>query len=407
MNNTAAGTRLPDMTADFAGARAISEPGSIPWYAWTSVLASACISSGLYWDISWHLSIGRDTFWTPAHLLIQFGAVLAGSAAAIIIFGKTFFAHGAEARESSIRILGFWGPLGAFLSAWGAAAMLISAPFDNWWHNNYGLDVKIISPPHQLLGVGIESINFGGIILMVGLLNRAEGAVRRTLQWMVLTVGGFVVCNSMIGRLQFTDRALMHSAFMYIWLAIGPPFVLEAIARPTRLRWARTITAAFYTVLFTLGVWIFPLFTAEPKLGPVYQRITHMIPLGFPLLLLAPAIVLDLLWPKMDKLWPNAGFSVKWLQALVAGIVFVAAMVAAQWPFANFLMSPASRNWIFGTLDHPYMADPEWYGVRNVFWQYETTAGHFWTNMAWAVFAATLCTRLGIMFGNWMRKVQR
>lgn len=407
MNTTVAGRPLPGMAADFAGVRAESKPVAIPWYAWTSVLATISMTSGLYWDISWHLSIGRDTFWTPAHLLIQFGAVLGGLSAAAIIFGTTFRRQTHRAEDSSVRILGFWGPLGAFLTAWGAAAMLISAPFDDWWHKHYGLDVKIVSPPHELLGVGIESINVGGIILMMGLLNRAEGAVRRQLQWMVLTVGGFIVTNSMIGRLQFTDRALMHSAFMYTTLAIGPPFVLEFLARATRVRWARTITASFYTVLFILGVWIFPLFAAEPKLGPVYQRITHMIPLGFPILLLAAAIALDLLWTRMNKVSPEPGFGAKWLQALVAGIVFVAALVAAQWPFANFLMSPASRNWVFGTLNHPYMADPNWYGVRNVFWNYETTAGHFWANMGWAVFWATLCTRLGIMFGNWMRKVQR
>ena len=406
MNTTVAGRTMPSVAGDFAGANVQSQPASLPWYAWTSVLATACMSSGLYWDISWHLSIGRDTFWTPAHLLIQFGAVLAGASAAAIIFGKTFFA-GVEAKESLVRVLGFWGPLGAFLCAWGAAAMLISAPFDNWWHNNYGLDVKIISPPHELLGAGIESINFGGIILMMGLLNRAEGALRRRLQWMILTVGGFIVVNSMLGRLEFTDRSLMHSAVMYSWLSVGTPFVLETIARATKFRWARTTIAAFYTVVFTLGVWIFPLFAAEAKLAPVYQRITHMIPLSFPVLLIAPAFALDLLWRRMDKVWPDAVFSAKWLQALIAGIVFVGIMIAAQWPFADFLMSPASRNWVFGTLDHPYMASPDWYGVRNVFWHYETTAAHFWSNIAWAVFWATLCTRLGIMFGNWMRKVQR
>src|SRR5262245_30457473 len=162
--NTIAGRPLPGMAADFAGTRAESKAESIPWFAWISVLASACISIGLYWDISWHLSIGRDTFWTPAHLLIQTGAVLGGLSAAGIIFGTTF-RQKAQAAESSVRVLGFWGPLGAFLMAWGAAAMLISAPFDDWWHKHYGLDVKIISPPHQLLGIGMESINFGGIIL--------------------------------------------------------------------------------------------------------------------------------------------------------------------------------------------------------------------------------------------------
>jgi hypothetical protein len=90
----------------------------------------------------------------------------------------------------------------------------------------------------------------------------------------------------------------------------------------------------------------------------------------------------------------------------VAGIVFVAALVVVQWPFANFLMSPASRNWVFGTLNHPYMAPPEWFGVRNLFMPSEG-ATVFWERMALAVSFAAGFTRLGIMFGNWMRKVQR
>jgi hypothetical protein len=401
MNTTVAGT--PTLARDFTAARSTAD--AIPWYAWTSVLATVCISSGLYWDISWHLTIGRDTFWTPAHLLIQFGAVLGGFAAATLIFG-TSFSRNDEAKESSVRVLGFWGPVGAFLSAWGAAAMMISAPFDNWWHNAYGLDVKIISPPHQLLGAGIESISFGGMILIAGRLNRAQGSVRRYLELMLLTLGGCVVVNSMLGRLEFTDRAWMHSAYMYMWLAIGPPFILEAVARPTGLRWARTTTASFYTVFFLLAVWIFPLFAAEPKLAPVYQRITHMVPLGFPILLLAPAIVLDLLWPKLNALWPNADFGQKWLQATLVGVIFVGSLVIVQWPLADFLMSPASRNWVFGTEYHPYMASPDWWGVRNLFFPPETTA-IFWRRMALALVYAILCTRLGIMFGNWMRKVQR
>jgi len=32
--------------------------------------------------------------------------------------------------------------------------MLTSAPFDNWWHNAYGLDVKIVSLPHSILALG-------------------------------------------------------------------------------------------------------------------------------------------------------------------------------------------------------------------------------------------------------------
>ena len=56
---------------------------------------------------------------------------------------------------SSVRIWGLRGPLGAFICAWGGVAMLASAPFDDWWHNAYGLDVQIISPPHMVLAAGI------------------------------------------------------------------------------------------------------------------------------------------------------------------------------------------------------------------------------------------------------------
>src|SRR5215470_20134385 len=45
----------------------------IPWYVWCSAIAVTSTAVGLYWDISWHTSIGRDTFWTPAHLCIHFG----------------------------------------------------------------------------------------------------------------------------------------------------------------------------------------------------------------------------------------------------------------------------------------------------------------------------------------------
>jgi hypothetical protein len=172
------------------------------------------------------------------------------------------------------------------------------------------------------------------------------------------------------------------------------------------LRWARTTIASFYTAFFLLAVWIFPLFSAEPKLAPVYQRITHMVPLGFPILLLAPAIILDWLWPKLNAVWPEATLGQKWLEALIVGVVFVGTLVIVQWPFANFLMSPAAGSWIFGADYHPYMASPDWWGVRHLFMPSEAAAV-FWRRMAWAVFAATACTRLGIMFGNWMKKVQR
>src|SRR5258708_20872388 len=128
----------------------------IPWLVWANVIASVSIATGLYWDISWHETIGRDSFWTPAHLVIQFGAIMAALASAWVIMQTTFAGDPTPPQNS---VTGLWlpGPLGAFIAPWGGGAMVTSAPFDNWWHEAYRLGVKIISPPHMRLALGFAS----------------------------------------------------------------------------------------------------------------------------------------------------------------------------------------------------------------------------------------------------------
>ena len=377
----------------------LSRLDRIPWYTWMSVLAAACIMFGLYWDISWHETIGRDTFWTPAHLLIQFGAVLAGIYSAYLIFSTTF-ASDRSARSSSVRVLGFYGPLGAFICAWGGVAMITSAPFDNWWHEAYGLDVKIVSPPHTLLAMGFAAIMWGSITLISGQMNRSSGDLRRRLEWLLLLAGGSMVVQDMLFKLEYTNRVLMHSGIFYLVTSIGLTLVWEGIARTSGRRWARTAMAGFYTIFFLLALWIFPLFSAEPKLGPVYQRVTHMISLHFPVLILPSALALDLLFQRIQD-------RDKWFQAVAGGVVFVAVLIAVNWPFANFLMSPASRNWVFGTQQFAYFLNPTVASVRNVFFAWEQTTTHFLVNMGWALVAGIVSTRVGITLGGWLQRVQR
>src|SRR5215472_15668027 len=125
--------------------------------------ASTSIVIGLLWDISWHISIGRDTFWTPAHMAIYLGGVLAGSVSGWLVLRHTFFPK-PEEQQAAVSVFGLRAPLGAWVTIWGALAMLTSAPFDDWWHNAYGLDVKIISPPHVVLGLGMFAISIGAVL---------------------------------------------------------------------------------------------------------------------------------------------------------------------------------------------------------------------------------------------------
>src|SRR5687768_3418441 len=215
----------------------------IPWYLWCAAAAVTSAYIGGYWDISWHRSIGRDTFWSPPHLAIYACGVLAGLAAAYLILTTTF-GQLASLQDVSVRIWTFRGPLGAFICAWGGVAMLVSAPFDDWWHNAYGLDVKIISPPHMVLAAGFFGIELGTVMLLLAFMNRSADDARRPLQKLFLYVGGTVICESLLLKMEYITRSDMHSALFYIVVAIGTPAVLVAIAVASRARWACTIMAA-------------------------------------------------------------------------------------------------------------------------------------------------------------------
>ena len=51
---------------------------SVPWYIWSCLIAVISSVIGGAWDISWHESVGRDTFWTTQHILIQLCGVISG-----------------------------------------------------------------------------------------------------------------------------------------------------------------------------------------------------------------------------------------------------------------------------------------------------------------------------------------
>ncbi len=370
----------------------------VPWYVWCSVFAVTSAMIGGQWDISWHRSIGRDTFWTPAHMAIYLCGVLAGLSCGYLILATTFgdFSH---LRSTSVKLWGFEAPLGAFIAAWGGVAMLTSAPFDNWWHSAYGLDVKILSPPHVLLILGNLAVNTGTLILILGMMNRARAEFRDKLDWLFLYIGGVVLVGLMLMIMEFSWQALMHNGKFYRVVCMVVPLCLAGIARASEKRWAATTVAGVYCLFFAGMGWILPLFPAEPKLGPVYHQVTQFVPPEFPILLFIPALALDLLWARTRN-WNLLKLSA------VSSLVFLGVLIAVQWPFAEFLQSPAARNWVFHTNIFDYNARPTWVNVRHLFLPPDAPSV-FATEMFAAFVAALVATRLGFAWGEWMRRVRR
>jgi hypothetical protein len=353
---------------------------------------------GVQWDISWHVSIGRDSFWTPAHIAIQLCGIIAGITCGYLILRTTFTQS--PLRAASVDVFGFRGPLGAFICAWGGFTMITSAPFDDWWHSAYGLDVKILSPPHILLAVGLIGVELGAMVQIVAAMNRAAGKLHDHLNLLFHYVASMVLVALMITVLEYTGRIFLHSAIAYRTVALLVPLAMAMAWRGSGSRWSATLVAGFYSV-FILGLlWILPLFPAQPRLGPVMHVVTQFIPAaGFPLLIIVPAVALDLLRPRMAD-WPN------WKQAAASGLLFLATYIPAQWLFADFLMSPGSRNWFFGSGYLNYFQGPNSLQALHRFIPYET-ASQFQTNMMLAVVVAILSTWLGLAIGDWLKRVRR
>jgi len=370
------------------------------WHADAVVLAAACVMVGVYWDISWHMTIGRDSFWTPAHLLIQTGGLIAGISSAYVAL-RTTFAGTPEQRAASVGFWGFRAPLGAWVCIWGCGAMLASAPFDNWWHDAYGLDVQIISPPHMVLALGIVAITVGALLLTLARQNQSTGREQRRFATLFTIAAAFWIMNVWIMLSEYSYKEFMHSGLFYCVAATYYPLVLLTTARANTLRWPATKAATVYMLVTLALMWTLQIFPAEPKLGPIYQRITHMVTMDFPALLVIPAFGLDVARQRLEGRLRD-----RWLAPVLA-VVFVALFLVVEWPFASFLVTSHSRNWFFNGANYVYFMTNQYVGRTFSFADWDPWRRPLAPQFALALVLATVSSYLGLKWGTWMTKVRR
>jgi hypothetical protein len=383
----------------FAESPRLTKAATVPWYCLFAVFGATCIPIGALWDISWHSTIGRDTFWTPAHITIHVGGVVPGLTAGWLALRATFFGT-PEERGAAVRIGKFYAPLGAWVIIWGAMAMLFSAPFDDWWHNAYGLDVAILSPPHTVLAAGMYAVAIGSLLLVLAWQNRTGERVGGYL--FNYAAGVLLVMASII----ITEKSypnFQHATFFYKVACAIYPLYLVATARASKVKWGATSAAATYMLIIGTMVWILPLFSAQPKLAPIYNPVDRMVPPNFPLLLIVPGLAIDLLmmnWRQEPKT-----FSRETLFAVALGVAFLAPFLAVQYFFSSFLIGPGADNWVFGgNRWWPYFIKPNEFRFR--FWDQETDP-LILSGLAVALLLAIVKSRIALIVGNWMSRVQR
>ena len=375
------------------------ESDSLPWYLRCMILAATLANISAHWNIAWHRSIGKSTFWAPPHILTWLCGMLAALACGYLIIVTTF-RNDCFPKSATVRIWGLRGPLGAFIATWGLAAMLTSVPFDLWWHTAYGLEENLLSPPHTVLIAGLLALQIGTLALLSGYRNRAENAGKTSWTGAYLYTGSMVLILSTAAITEFTLRPYMHSASMYRAVCIVTPAIVVGLARATSRHWAATIAASGYSGFCLLMLWIIPLFPATPSIGPIYTNISKMVPLEFPLLLILPAIAIDILfwkWKDLNRI----------LLCLITGPVFFWTFVFGQWEFADFLQSPQARNWIFGANYFDFGTRPE-----SIYATYQfVSQGSFDPELKLGMALALACTIVscwvGLAWGDWMKRIRR
>ena len=380
-----------------ASDRTAVERSTIPWYLWAVAFASTSVIVGVIWDISWHRTIGRDTFWTPAHLAIYLGGAVAGLSCGWLVLATTFAGTERE-KTAGVSVWGFRGPLGAWVCIWGSFAMITSGPLDDWWHNAYGLDVEILSPPHTVLAAGILAIQIGAMLMALARQNNGPDEAR-TQQFLFLYASGVLILMlTVLGTEYITFPNDQHGTAFFLVSALIFPFLLVGIARGALFRWGATGAAAVYMGWTACMIWVLQLFPAQPMLAPIMRQVDHMVPPAFPILLLIPAAVVDVI---MNRLPGGAARRWQWGAAVTAGLAAMLVLGVVQWYFAGFLLSEGARNFVFAADQWDYNSSPG-------SWQYE-----FWTvpvnaaGVGWTALLTTVSASGGLWWGNWMTRVRR
>ncbi|RYE04905.1 MAG: hypothetical protein EOP51_34930 [Sphingobacteriales bacterium] len=282
--------------------------------------------------------------------------------------------------------------------------MMTSAPFDDWWHNTYGLDVKVLSPPHILLIGGMVAIQLGSCICVsaANAFTLPNISAPKTYHVLFAIAAGSVI--STIYFLFFNAFFLTshtHNGNYYFYGALIFTGCLVMVSRASNYKWAATAAAGVYMAEYVIMLWLLPLFPASPLVGPVYNHFDHYQPLGFPLLLIFPAITIDIVINQVKHI-------AVWIKIPLAALLFLATFFVVQWCFGEFyLTSEYSRSWFFGSYSLGYYGDPD-YKYRYAYdpWLVEAGKGLL-KNLIYAGIAGTISAAVGYILGSWLKRVKR
>ncbi|MGI5169627.1 hypothetical protein ACQEU3_35280 [Spirillospora sp. CA-253888] len=275
-------TRLADLSERGPG-RGLPGWASLPVIVALVSLITALL--GMYWDISLHISHGRDEgpLANIAHypILIGLFGIFTSGVLSVVLPNK-----GVRSGRAAVRITRDWyAPAGGVLLAGAGFYALLGFPLDDVWHRIFGQDVTLWGPTHLML------IGGAGLSLVAMMILEREGrraydgpADREPPGWARYVRRGMHAGGLLIGLSVFQAEydfgvpqfRLVHQPLL-IALAAGCALVAARL-------WVGRGGALFAVVFYMLvrgGVSVF--------VGPVIGELWASVPLYF-----AEALVIEL-----------------------------------------------------------------------------------------------------------------
>ncbi|MDQ2826846.1 MAG: hypothetical protein M3Y04_07800, partial [Actinomycetota bacterium] len=233
---------------------------------------------GFYWDVAWHIDNGRDQqLFTPSHVMILVGLGGLIYAAGIAVLFASLEKADVGLRAGPLRI-----PWSAVLLTTLGVGGVAAFPLDAMWHDAYGVDVTLWSPPHiQLIAAGSLATIALWLMVSEGRRSAAEPLLLgRAIH--VLTAGTVLVGMSTLQAEFDYGVPQFQALYLPIIVMIAAGFTLLA-TRVALGRWGAVKVTGVYLVLRT--------FVALAVGGALHHTVPH-----FPLYLGSALLVEAVAW---------------------------------------------------------------------------------------------------------------
>ena len=249
------------------------------------------------WDAWWHGALGRESFWSPPHILLYTSVLLAIT---LGIYGWY------RTRER------LWRRLAIFL-----ALVPASAPFDELWHRTFGIEtpaspIIVWSPPHVILIAAVA----GSLLLLLPVLRKDENRDAQRLFGSLIFASTLILFMFLAAPLQPTGPyELIGFWGAGVLAAIFVGVLLAARTWIPGIGGAVTTALAYITILsISLGERI-----ASGVNVPPHE---HAPPWLLVFSIMIPALFIDL-FPRLNG----------WMRGMIAGLMWSLILYGVAWMF--------------------------------------------------------------------------